>query len=222
MRARRWCSFHTHSAHLDVSISVISHWEKILQWDWKQGTEIAGQREKERTCHRVFAMFVQKAIVCEAISYHRIPLSTQTVSPELANWWLLSYERIGDFSTHNLHVLLHPGVLALQQCSGLRASILRERIELSSHRDAEKSHPPVPKQLLFEDYIRHKTAQTWKHDVHHIYFHRLLFFLIVVQNIIEFIKFSSWNKCNCSSVNSEMKHSHTLALEYLVFCSSLW
>lgn len=109
---------------------------------------------------------------------------------------------------HTHTPFLHPGVLSLQWCSGFRTSILRKQNELSSHWDAESLILLFSKQLLFEGYIHHKMAQSWKHDVHHIYFHCLILFLIVVQTSVVFINFSNWNKFNYFSVNSELKRSH--------------
>ena len=49
------------------------------------GTAIVGEGERETTCHSVFAMLVQNATYCDAISYYQTPLGTQIVSPEPTN-----------------------------------------------------------------------------------------------------------------------------------------
>lgn len=126
-------------------------------------------------------MLVWEAIFCRAVSYHQIPLSTQAVSPELANWWLLSYEHAWDLSTHTLHAFLHPGALSLQQCSGFRLS--------SAPTEMRKFHPPVLKTLLFEGCIYYKMAQLWKYGVHNIFFHWSFLFLRVLHTIIVFLIF---------------------------------
>lgn len=58
--------------------------------------ELSTGGERETSCHKAFAMLVWETIFCKAVSYYQIPLSTQTVSPELAIWWLLFYEHMWD------------------------------------------------------------------------------------------------------------------------------